>query len=232
MPSAASSPIAARSVWRHIHRPEDYASDAGAFVMRELRLPLFLMKPFVPLVQGMVRKWPPAAVETTAFTLFADGSRLLRTYFEITRYDSNGIYVIIERTLKKMGVGAGFLRKYEGIEFVWVLLGGILLDYGKYAGIDDSTARTLVDFRMPLSDYFMAVTWYVDRVEITNMNTGRTDCLSLPPREIAKIVDWASSYQNHNTPRSAPLPGDARELEHFVSLERIYEEIKGKTVIL
>lgn len=213
-------------VWRRIHRPEDYAADAARFVAREIRLPFIFIKPFVPIARRILAGWEDAAVETTALYETPGGKRTLRTFFQITDYSNDAIYGMIEKILKRMGVGAGFSRNDE-TDFAWVLLGGVLSDYAESAGICRRTARRLNDFRFPLSDYFTATTWEPECVEIANLRTGRVETMCVPACDIDKIVDWAVCFEERISGcKSQNIEPGTAGYEEFMCLDAKYHEMK------
>jgi len=215
-----------KTVWRRVHRPEEYAADAAKFVAGELHVPFLVVRPFVPLARALLSKWEDAAVETTALYETPEGGRVLRTFFEITDYSGAAVYNFLEKLLKSLGVGADLAGKYGDTDFAWVLLGGVLDDYARRARVCRKTACALIDFRFPLSDYHTATTWYPDRVEIANLRTGRVETLEIRPGEIKRIVDFTINFENNPLcARPAAVAPGSPEYCEFERLAGIYDEI-------
>lgn len=210
-------------VWRRIHRPEEYAADAAKFIASEIKLPSFIMSPFIPLAARLLKSWDDAAVETTAVYELEDSTKVMRTFFSITDYSNDAFYGLAEKILKKLGVGADLSSKYGETDFAWVLLGGVLNEYANYAGISPATAEKLIAFRMPLSDYFTATTWYPDRVEIANLTSGRVESMEVPPSDIEKIVSWTISFENKLCgAKSIRLAPGNPTYDEYLELENTY----------
>lgn len=216
-------------VWRRIHRPEEYAADAAKFIASELKLPNFLMAPFIPLAARFLKSWEDAAVETTAIYEMSDSTRIMRTFFHITDYSNAAFYSLAEKILKKLGVGADLSTKYGDTDFAWILLGGVLNEYASYAGISPATSEKLIAFRMPLSDYFTATTWFPDRVEIANMTSGRVESMKVPPSDINKIVDWTISFEKKLCgAKSVHIQPGSPLYDEYLLLEKTYGTINSR----
>ncbi len=213
-------------VWRRIHRPEDYAADAAKFVAREIHIPFIFLKPFVPIARKILAGWDDAAIETTALYETPEGKRTLRTFFLITDYSNDAVYGMIERILKRMGVGARLSRNDE-TDFAWVLLGGVLTDYAESAGVCKRTTRRLNEFRLPLSDYFTATTWETEYVEITNLRTGRVERMYIPARDICTIINWSVNFEEQiSCCKSKTIEKGTTEYHEFLKLNAKYHEMK------
>jgi len=217
-------------VWRRIHRPEYYAPDAAKFLAKEIGIPFIIVKPFIPLARSVLCRWEDAAVETTALYLLPDGDRVLQTFFKITDYSNAAVYAMLEKILKRLGIGARLSEQYGDMDFAWVLLGGVLEEYATSAGVCRRTTRRLNDFRYPLSDYFTATTWYPDRVEITNLDTGAVNSLDIPSRDIRKIIDWSVKFEESICRTDILEPGTAY-FDEYLRLTDIYDSIHSRAVV-
>lgn len=217
-------------VWRRAHRPEVYAADAARWMAGETGVPYFALSLFVPLVRTMLSSWEPAADEVSALSESADGTRLLRTFFRITNYSNRAVYGMMEKILKKIGVGKSAMEKRPGTDFAWVLLGGVLNEYGAKAGLCEGSICELLEFRLRNSDYFTATTWYADRVEIANLGTRRVESLELPPGEISKVIDWSVDYHERRRGRGTKrLAPEHPEFNEYLELEVLYKRMTGES---
>jgi hypothetical protein len=202
-------------VWKKTHRPEEYASDALSWLASESGLPRSLTLPFRPIATAMLSKWEPAADEISAL-LSSDNGRVFRTFFSITNYSNKAVYSLMEKMLRMLGIGTKKIESDQDIEFAWILLGGVLADYARRAGVSPETTDVLLDFRLSNSDYLTATTWFHDRVTITNLRTGRNDSLEIPAKDIDLIVDYSIMRHDCGPANAASgIPGSTAHSEYL-----------------
>ncbi|MEW6202530.1 MAG: hypothetical protein AB1546_11170 [bacterium] len=214
-------------LWHYIHRPEEYTNDLMSCLAADLRLPNALLTPLLPFINRILRKWDDAAEETTEYIVYEDGTRLLRTVFLITVYPPSLRLNLIGRILRILGVGRT-LKADPNTEFGWLLIGNILTNYARRAGIRPATVQKLLEFRLHNSDYFTLTSWFTDCVEIENLKTGKVERLCLEDSEIAKIVDYALHYQkNLRCKKTRPLAPNCPEWEKFYTAVQHYELMKS-----
>lgn len=215
----------AGEIWRRVHRPEDYLADISREVARQWGVPYPLFVPFLPPMRSLLKTWEPAAIETTQYIAREDGTRLMRTLFDITNYSNHRIYGLAE-TAQRFFSRNGARVKREGFE--WELLGGILNEYAGKAHLRKETTEKLLEFRLRNSDYYTMTLWSTDTVEIANLKTGRVESLELPPGEIAKVVDWSVDFQQrfHRRKKCEMAPG-CQEIALFEKAMEKYREIKA-----
>jgi hypothetical protein len=215
-------------VWKRVHRPEEYAADAARWMAGETGAPYFALSLFVPLVRAVLSSWEPAADEFSILSEDGDGALSLRTFFRITNYTDRAVYGMLENVLKKIGVGKSAMRKQPEVDFAWLLLGGVLNEYGAKAGLCEGSICGLLEFRLRNSDYLTATTWYSDRVEIANLKTGRVETLELPPEEIRKVIDWSvDQHEGRGGQGTKRLSAECPEFSEYIELEALYKKITG-----
>ncbi|MFH1538626.1 MAG: hypothetical protein ABIH66_06685 [bacterium] len=216
-----------RQLWRRVHRPEEYLRDIAKETAKQWGVPFPLFAPFIPPMRRMLKSWEPAAVETTEYSESGDGSRTLRTVFDITNYSNRRVYALVGALQRFFTRKSS--EKVRRAGFEWDILGGVLTDYARRAGLRRDTAVKLLDFRLENSDYLTLTTWYNDRVEIANLKTGRVEELELPPGEIAKVVDWSVRFQRSlcGGKTRALAPG-CPEWREYLNILGDYEKATGK----
>ncbi|MEW5945171.1 MAG: hypothetical protein AB1742_03135 [bacterium] len=214
-------------MWRRVHRPEEYVDELSRHLAADVRVPYSLIKPLVPAVRRMVSRWEHAAVETTEYFECEKRGRLLRTVFLITDYSDHLVYGVLDKLHR--GLLAGRVRKLRGNEdFQWDLLGGVLVDFGRRAGIGNGTIGELLNFRHANSDFHTMTTWFMDRVEIANFRTGKIESLHLPEKEITRIVDYSVGFQREICgKKSRVVLPEEPAWDEFYALMADYEKMKA-----
>jgi hypothetical protein len=224
-----SEKTCAEAVWKRIHSPEEYASDAAKWMAGEMGLPFIVVSPFVPLIKSIFSRWEPAAEEYSALVHDAGGAPIFRTFFKITNYSNHAVYEMMEGVLKRIGVGRSSLKKKPEIDFKWVLLGGVLGEYGVKAGLCEDSICKLLDFRLRNSDYFTATTWFAERVEIANLISESVESLELPPNEIKRVVDWSINFHKTCCGRSTTaVTSGCADYRRYMDLDGIYRGVKNQ----
>lgn len=220
------NPPGERYVWRRVHRPEEYVFDVSKFIAREIKIPHALVLPALPIASALLRKWDDAAVEHTQYVVDAEGNRILRTFFKIHNYSNSSVYTLLEDLLQRMGVGRRMRNREPEVDFMWLVLGGVLTDYATCACVSEKSLKTLLDFRLKNSDYLTATTWFHSRVEIANLESGKVDILELPAKDIECIVSWAVDYQMKCCgKKSCEIASGHPECVEFDGLMRKYHEV-------
>ena len=213
-------------LWHYLHHPEEYTADFLRCLAAELHLSPAIFNLMTPLINRILHKWEHAAVETTEYKVHSDGTRLLRTIFTITQYPSYRILAFMEKVLRALGAGRS-IKTPSTKEFGWLLIGGILTDYARRAGVKPSTTQQLLEFRLRNSDHYTLTSWYPDYVEIANLKTAEAERLYLEESEIAKIIDYAVHYQTKiRCKRTRCLSPDCSEWENFYRAIQKYESMK------
>lgn len=223
-----------RRVWRRTHRPEEYLRDIAKEIARQWGIPFPLFAPFIPPIRALLKTWEPAAAETTEYAESVDGAAILRTLFDITNYSNHRVYGLaaaLQRFFSRVDSSNGHSPKVKREGFEWDILGGVLTDYARKAGLNRDSTEKLLAFRLGNSDYLTLTTWRADRVEIANLKTGRVEELELPPCEIEKVVKWSVRFHCRTSVASGrgggrPLAPQDPEWREYNKMLDEYERIR------